>query len=319
MKRYLARRLLYLLPVLLGISLLAFGLGSLARGDPAALIWYRDNDRPPAAEDLDRVRAENGLDDPLPIRYVRWLGDAARGDLGRSYKSGEAVSQALGQRLQATMQLALGAAIVTLVIALPVGIISAVYRNSLLDHVARVVALAGASLPSFWLGYLLIIAFSVKLGLLPVAGQGGIKHLILPSITLGAASTAILMRLMRSALLEVIGEDYIRTAKAKGLALRTVVGRHALKNAMIPVVTVMGMVFGHLLAGAVIVETVFAWPGVGKLAVDAIFNRDYPVIQGFVLLMGAIFVAVNLMVDVLYVWLDPRVRLGRPVGAHGTP
>lgn len=318
MKRYLARRLLYLLPVLLGISLLSFGLGSLARGDAAVIIWFRDNDHPPTSEDLARVRAEEGLGDPLPVRYGRWLADAVTGDLGRSYKTGEPVSQALGQRLEATMKLAFGAALVALVIGLPAGIISALYRNSLLDQVTRLGALAGASLPSFWLGYLLIIAFSVKLGLLPVAGQGGIKHLILPSITLGLHSTAILMRFMRSTLLEVIGEDYVRTARAKGLPLATVVTRHALKNALIPVVTVMGMVFGHLLAGAVIVETVFAWPGIGKLAVDAIFNRDYPIIQGFVVLMGIIFVVVNLIVDILYVWLDPRVRLGRSMGADGS-
>lgn len=317
MTRYIVRRLFYLMPLWLAVSLLAFSLLSVARGDPASTIWYRDHDQPPSSADLDGIRAEEGLDDPFPVRYGRWLAGAFQGDLGRSYKTGEPVFGALRDRFPATLELAGAALLFALVLALPLGIVAAVYRNSLLDHMARLGALLGASMPSFWLAYLLISVFSVRLGLLPVSGKGGLDHLILPASALGMASAAILSRLTRSALLEVLGEDYIRTARAKGLRENIVILRHALKVALIPVVTVIGLNFGYLLGGAVIIEHVFAWPGIGRLAVAAIFDRDYPVIQGFVLYIGGFILLVNLIVDISYAWLDPRVRLGGSLDAAG--
>ena len=313
--QYIAGRLFWLLPVWLGITLLAFGLGRLAPGDPARLIAERQADGLPTPAQIERVREEYGLDDPLPLQYARWVGNVLRGDLGQSFKTGGPVLYELARRFPATLELAVWGMLVGIALALPLGIQAAVRRGAIVDHVSRVIALAGSSLPGFWLAFLLIIVFAVNLRLLPVAGRATPAHLVLPAVTLGFGLAAPLTRLTRSSLLEVLGEDYVRTAWAKGLRERAVVLRHALRNALIPVVTVAGMSFGHLLGGAVIVETVFAWPGVGKLVVDSIFDRDYPLIQGYVLFMGTVFVLINLAVDLLYVWLDPRVRLmgGREV------
>lgn len=310
MTQYTLRRLLFLIPVWLGITLLAFGLGRLAPGDPARLIAERQLDAPPTAQQVEQFRREFRLDDPLPLQYVRWVGNALRGDLGDSFKTGGPVLHELTDRFPATLQLALCGMLAGVGLALPLGILAAIRRGRAADHFSRLAALAGASLPSFWLGFLLIILFAVQLKLLPVAGRGGPQHLILPALTLGFGLAAPLMRLTRSSLLEVLNEDYIQTARAKGLRRPAVVLGHALRNALIPVVTVAGMGFGHLLGGAVIVETVFAWPGVGKFVVEGILDRDYPLIQGYVLFMGTIFVLINLVVDLLYVWIDPRVRLG---------
>lgn len=310
MGQYVTRRLLLLVPIWLGITLMAFGLGRLAPGDPARLIAERQADGLPTPEQIERVRQEYGLNDPLPLQYTRWVANALRGDLGVSFKTGGAVLEELARRFPATLELAVYGMLVGIVLALPLGVQAATRRGSSIDHLSRLIALAGSSLPSFWLAFILIIVFSVELRLLPVAGRGTARHLILPAITLGVALAAPLTRLTRSSMLEVLGEDFVRTARAKGLGERAVVARHALRNALIPVVTVAGMSFGHLLGGAVIVETVFAWPGVGKLVVDSIFDRDYPLIQGYVLFMGTIFVLINLAVDMLYVALDPRVQLG---------
>lgn len=309
MGQYILRRLLLLVPIWLGITLMAFGLGRLAPGDPARLIAERQVDGMPTPQQVERVREEYGLDAALPIQYARWVGNALRGDLGVSFKTGGPVLQELARRFPATLEIAVYGMLVGCALALPLGVLAAVRRGSGVDHASRLVALAGASLPSFWLAFLLIIVFAVQLRLLPVSGRGTPRHLVLPAITLGVALAAPLTRLTRSSMLEVLGEDYVRTARAKGLHERAVLGVHALRNALIPVVTVAGMSFGHLLGGAVIVETVFAWPGVGKLVVDSIFDRDYPLIQGYVLFMGTIFVLINLSVDLLYVWLDPRMRL----------
>jgi peptide/nickel transport system permease protein len=309
MSSYFLRRLLLLVPVWRGITLLAFGLGRLAPGDPARLIAERQLDNQPTAEQIEQVRHEVGLDQPLPIQYLRWVGQALRGDLGQSFKTGGPVLRELVERFPATLQLAMGSMLVGVGLALPLGIQAAVRRGTGIDHISRLAALAGASLPSFWLGFLLIIVFAVQLRLLPVAGRGALRHLVLPAVTLGFGMAAPLTRLTRSSMLEILGEDYIQTARAKGLAQRTVVLQHALRNALIPIITVAGMSFGHLLGGTVIVETVFAWPGVGKLVVDSILARDYPLIQGYVLFMGTIFVLINLAVDLLYVWIDPRIRL----------
>jgi len=312
--RYLARRLIALLLVWLGISLLAYGLSALAPGDPAELILLRQTGEMPSAEAVERLRRELGLDDPWAVRYARWVGHAALGDLGTSYRTGEPVARALAERFPATLQLAVAALLIGLAIALPLGVLSAVRRGSALDHASRLAALVGASLPSFWLGYLLILVFAVRLGVLPVAGHGRLAHLVLPALTLGLASAASLMRLTRASVLEVLGADYVRTARAKGVPERLVLARHTLRSALNPMVTFTGVRFGRLLAGAVVVETVFAWPGIGKHVVDAILDRDYPTIQGYVLFMGAVFVVINLVVDLAYHWLDPRVG---PAGAAG--
>ena len=307
--RYVTRRLLHLVLVWLGISLLAYSLANLAPGDPAEMILLRQTGEIPTEEAVQRLRQELGLDDPFPVRYARWLSAAVHGDLGTSYRTGEPVLRSLSERFPATLELAVAALLIGLVISLPIGVLSAVHRDSALDHGSRLAALLGASIPSFWLGYVLILLFAVTLNLLPVAGRGGWQYLVLPALTLGVGSAASLTRLTRSSLLEVLEEDYVRTARAKGLPKRAVIVRHALRNALNPIVTLAGVRFGWLLAGAIVVETVFAWPGIGKYVIDSIYDRDYPAIQGFVLFTGTVFVMLSLLVDLSYLWLDPRVRL----------
>lgn len=309
MSGYLLRRLASLVPVWLGISFLAFALASLAPGDPAELILGQELDEPPTPAQLEAFREQNGLNDPFLVQYARWTVGAATGDLGTSFRTGQPVFGELASRLPATLEITVPAFLVSIAIALAVGVISALRRNSFADHASRIGALLGDSVPSFVLAYLLIILFSVTWGILPVAGRGTWQHFVLPALTLGLATTASLMRLTRSSLLEVLGEDYVRTARAMGLARHTVILRYALRNALIPVVTVAALLFAGFVTGTVIVETVFGWPGIGKFVVDAIFDRDYPVIQGFVLFAGTLFVVINLLVDIVYVRLDPRVRL----------
>lgn len=302
------RRFANLLPVWLGISALAFALGTLAPGDPAEMLLQRRTGEPPTQQAVAQMRHQLGLDAPLPVRYLHWLGAALRGDLGTSLRSGSPVSSDLADRFPATLELSLAALLLGACIALPLGICAARWRNSILGHGARVFAIVGASLPSFFSGYVLILIFAVGLRVLPVAGRGGPAHLVLPAITLALGFAAALTRLTRAALLEELGEDYVRTARAKGLSERVVLLRHALRIALVPVVTFAATRFGHLLAGAAIVETVFGWPGIGKHIVDSIYDRDYPAIQGFVLFMGTVFVLLNLAVDLSYRALDPRVR-----------
>lgn len=311
MTRYLLRRLIYLIPVWLGISFVAFGLANLTPGDPARLMLQRDLGRQPTGEEVARARDELRLDAPILVRYVRWLGNAVTGDLGTSYRTGEPVMRALLDRFPNTLQIAALGLALAILVALPLGMMAAVWRNSPIDHLSRVLALFSAAMPSYWVAYLLILTFAVRWKVLPVAGQGTWRHLVLPSMTLGLASIASLMRLTRSEMLEVLGQDYIRTGRAKGLSARAVIVGHALRNALIPVLTVAGLRFAGLLGGAVIVETIFAWPGIGKFVLDSIFDRDYPVIQGFVIFMGSVFLAINLIVDLSYGMLDPRVRLAR--------
>ncbi|MDQ3657306.1 MAG: ABC transporter permease [Chloroflexota bacterium] len=310
MLRYMARRLAYLAPVWVGISVVAFALANLTPGDPARLMLQRQLGRQPTASEVLSARGDMGLDKPAALRYFDWLINALQGDLGTSYRTGDSVLASLVGRFPYTLQIAAIGLLIALAIALPLGVVSAIWRNSPVDHFTRVVALLGASMPGYWVAYLLILLFSVQLGLLPVAGRGSWQHLVLPALTLGLGGCASLMRLTRSEMLEVLGQDYVRTGRAKGLRGRTVVVRHALRNALIPVTTVIGMRFAGLLGGAVIVETIFAWPGIGKLVVDAIFDRDYPMIQGFVIFMGTVFLLVNLIVDVSYGVLDPRIRVG---------
>lgn len=314
---YALRRIFYLVPVLVGVSLLAYSLIDIAPGDPARIILERHGDPPISQAEVEAFRHELGLDDPFPIRYGRWLGDAVTGDLGTSFTTGRAVLPEVWTRFGITMQIAVPAFLLGLAIAMPLGVVAAVRRNRAADHTSRVIALVGASMPIFWLAFLLILFFAVWLGVLPVSGRGGWRHAALPVATLSVTAAAGLMRLVRASLLEVLHQDFIRTATARGLPRRTLVLSHGLRNAMLPVLTLAGLRFGHLLGGAVIIETVFAWPGIGKHVVDAIFARDYPTIQGFVLLIGLVFVTINLLVDLSYTWLDPRVRLGQRLRGTG--
>lgn len=317
MTTYAIRRILALIPTWLGISLFAFSLATISPGDPAELILNRELDQPPSPEQIEAFRERLGLNDPFVVQYGNWIARAATGDLGESFRTGDPVFEELFSRFPATLQITVPAFFVAVLIALMVGVLSAVRRNSLADHGSRVGALVGDSVPSFVLAYLLILIFSVGLGLLPVAGRGGLDHMVLPVLTLALATTASLMRLTRSSLLEVLGEDYVRTVRAMGLPERTIILRYALKNALIPLVTVAALLFAGFVTGTVIVETVFAWPGIGKFVVDSIFSRDYAVIQGFVVFTGTVFVVINLIVDLLYVRLDPRVRLRADGGISG--
>lgn len=310
MSAYIARRLLLAVPTLAGLVLLSFTLIVIAPGDPAEeLARRRSIGGQPTDADIALARAELRLDRPFHVQFAEWLGGVATGDLGRSFASGRPVAGELATRLPRTAQLGAGALLITLLVALPLGAVAAVRHGSLIDHALRIAALAGASLPGFFLAYLLIVVFATTLHLLPVAGRGDLAGMILPAVTLAAGPTAVLSRLVRASLLEVLDEDFIRAARARGLRESAIVARHALPNALIPVATVVGVLVAHLMAGAVIVETIFAWPGVGKLAVDAIFQRDYTMLQGLVLFVGAVFVTVNLLVDLSYAYIDPRVRL----------
>ena len=308
---FILRRIAFLLPVWLGISLFAFALANLTPGDPARLALQREIGGQPTAEQVAEARERLGLDDPAPVRYVHWVADAVTGDLGTSYRTGTPVLQSLADRFPTTLQIAGLGLVLSIAIAIPVGVLAAVYRQSAIDHASRVLALVGASMPSYWVAYLLILLFSVRLGWLPVAGSSTWQHALLPAVTLGIGGSASLMRLIRSEMLETLGQDYVRTARSKGLSQRIVVMRHALRNALIPTTTVIGMRFAGMLGGAVIVETIFSWPGVGKLIVDAIFDRDYPMIQGFVVFMGTAFLLINLIVDIGYGVIDPRVRIAK--------
>jgi peptide/nickel transport system permease protein len=309
--RFVLRRLAYLLPVWIGISLVAFMLANLAPGDPARLALQRELGRQPTAEETAVVREQMGLNDAAPIRYLNWLGDALTGDLGTSYRTGQPVLDSLADRFPTTLQIAGFGLLLAIAIAIPLGILAAVYRQGPIDHFSRVIALLGASMPSYWVAYLLILLLSVRLGWLPVAGSQTWKHAVMPALTLGIGGSASLMRLTRSEMLETLNQDYIRTARAKGLRSRPLMLGHALRNTMIPLSTVLGMRFAGMLGGAVIVETIFSWPGIGKLVVDAIFDRDYPMIQGFVIFMGTAFLLINLIVDLGYGVIDPRIRLAR--------
>ncbi|MCL6635185.1 MAG: ABC transporter permease subunit [Peptococcaceae bacterium] len=304
MSRYLLHRLLGLVPVLLGISLITFFLLRLVPCDPAE-VYLRLSQIPPTDEMVAAVRAELGLDRPLYVQYIDWLGRVLRLDFGTSFVTRKPVLDEILRCIPATLQLAFTAMAVVLLISLPAGILAALYKESLFDQGSRVLAFIGASMPAYWLGFLLIYLFALKLDLLPVLGRGGPGHLVLPSLTLALAQASTYTRLLRASMLENMNQHFVLYARARGLRERLVAGRHVLKSALLPVVTAFGMGLGHLLAGSVIVENVFAWPGVGRLCVYSIFNRDYPVIQGYVLVMTVVFVICNLLVDVAYTFLDP--------------
>jgi len=313
---YVVRRCLLVIPTLLGISFLAFAMANLAPGDPATEFLRRITDRQPTPEEVRQVREELSLDKSIVEQYGAWVGRAVQGDLGVSYSTRRPVTSELGHRIPFTLQLTVLAAGLALLIALPLGIVSALYRNRLVDQVARLTSLAGASMPSFWLGLSLIVLFAVRLSMVPVAGRGGFDSYILPVVTLAVAPAAVLSRFTRSTMLEILDDDYMRTAKAKGLTAWRAVMNHGLRNALVPLLTAFSISLGHLLSGAVIVETIFVWPGVGKLGLDAIQQRDYPMLQGFVLYAGAAFAAINLLVDLAYGVIDPRIAAaGRGSGS----
>ena len=308
MLTYILRRLGLMVFILLGVSLITFSMMHFVPGDPAEVIAMERYGEEITAETIEHVRRELGLDQPIYLQYARWLIDVLQGDLGYSHRTDRPVLDEILTRLPATIQLALAGMMVSLIIAIPVGIISAIKQYSAVDNISMFGAFLGVSMPNFWLGLLLLLFFSVHLGWLPVFGRGEIEHLILPALTLGTGMAAITARLTRSSMLEVLRQDYIRTARAKGLSEKVVISRHALKNALIPVVTVVGLQFGSLLEGTVIVEVIFAWPGIGRLLVDSIFARDFPVIQGCILFIAVMFVLVNLLVDISYAYLDPKIR-----------
>jgi peptide/nickel transport system permease protein len=302
--RYIVNRLLQTIIVIFGVSLISFGV-TFATGDPTYLL-VGPNATP---EQIATIRHDMGFDRPWPIQYVDYMSRAVRGDFGTSLRSHDPAFGLIMSRMPLTLELAAAALLLSLLVSIPVGITSAVRRNTLYDTLSMLGALLGQSMPVFWLGLMLILVFGVELRWFPISGAGDLQHLILPAITLGAFSTARNARLIRSSVLEVVGNDYVRTARAKGLAGATVLGRHVFKNAMLPVITVIGLDLGALLGGAVITETIFAWPGVGRLIVQAIETKDYPVIQTAVILLAILFVLLNLLVDLTYTYLDPRIRL----------
>ena len=311
MQRYALRRLLLTIPVLFGVSVLAFAIVRVVPGDPVRLIAGPD-----APEDVvARIRVELGLDRPLHVQYLAFLGRAVQGDLGRSLRTRGSVVDEILTRFPATFELTTASMVVAVLVGIPLGLLSAARRATWVDYLAMGGSLSMLSMPIFWFAIVAIWIFSLQLGWLPVSGRGGapwewdgLRHLVLPAITLATTSIAIISRLTRSGMLEVLGREFVTTARAKGLPERAVVVKHALKNALIPVVTVVGLQYGLLLGGAVVTETIFAWPGVGRLAITSILQRDYPMVQGCVLLVAVVFVLINLAVDLLYGWLDPRIR-----------
>ncbi|AWX55038.1 MULTISPECIES: nickel ABC transporter permease [Brevibacillus] len=302
---YIIRRLLQMIPVLLGVILVVFLIMQMVPGDPAVLLAGEGA----SEETIAKMRTQLGLDQPIMVQYAQYVANVFQGDLGTSLRSNLPVWDEIMARLPATIELAVASIFVTVVLGMIAGIISATKQYSAADITIMVIALLGVSLPSFWLGLSLIYTFSVKLQLFPVAGWGTWKHMILPAITLGTAGAAIVARMTRSSMLDVVRQDYIRTAKAKGLRETVIIYKHALKNALIPIITVVGLQFGFLLGGTVLVESVFAINGLGRLIVDAIRMRDLPVVQGGVLIASIIFVFVNLLVDVLYRYFNKRIDL----------
>lgn len=305
MQTFLLRRLIQALLTLLGVSLLVFLMLYLTPGDPAKIMLQGSNATP---EQLAALRHQLGLDQPIYVRYGDYLLDVLRGDLGTSFQTRQAVLSEILAQLPSTLQLTLAALFVAVAIGLIMGIVAAIRRDSWLDTLSMNISLFGVSIPNFWLGMLLILVFSLKLKLFPAIGSGGVRHLILPAIALGWGYAAIIARLVRHSLIEVMQNEYVKTARAKGLTERVVIGRHAVKNALIPVVTIVGLQFGHMLANAVVIESLFARQGIGRLIVTGILSKDFPMVQGVVLFAAAGYVLANLLVDISYAFLDPRIR-----------
>jgi peptide/nickel transport system permease protein len=309
MGRYIVRRLLLFVPLALAITIVVFALLRFAPGDP--IVSMLGVDYSPEQEAL--LRHQLGLDRPIFAQYVLWLSRVLSGDLGRAIWSRQPVLRLILNRLPTTIYLALGASTLGMIISFPLGVVSAVKKDTVIDHVSRILAILGASIPVFWFGLLLIVIFAAQLQILPAGGSltsEGLKALILPCVALGSTFAALVTRMIRSSMLEVLSQDYIRTARSKGLAERMILYRHALKNALMPVTTVIGLQLGGLLGGAVLTETVFGLPGLGRLLIEAVNRRDYPVVQGCVLFISFFFLMTNLVVDILYAYIDPRIRYG---------
>ena len=304
MARPIIRRLLILIPVVFTVSILVFGILKLAPGDPAQVLAGTDA----RESDVTAIREKYGLDQPIYVQYWRWASRAAQGDFGRSITTRRPVTDEIRNRARYTIELAITSIVFATIFGTVVGVVSAARQNSAIDYASMGFALVGASMPVFWSGLIMIFFFSVRLGWFPTGGVGGPKYLVLPTIALGASSTAIIARMTRSSMLETIRQDYVRTARAKGLSEWAVLRRHTLKNGLIPIITVIGLQFGYLLGGTVVTETVFSRPGLGRLLVDGIRTRDFPVVQGTLMILAVAFVLVNLIVDLLYLYLDPRIR-----------
>ncbi|TMQ24235.1 MAG: ABC transporter permease [Candidatus Rokuibacteriota bacterium] len=307
MLTWVLRRILAVVPVLFGVTLAVFSMLFLVPGDPVKMMLAEFVTTP---DQIAQMRAQLHLDEPVLRQYGRFVASAARGDLGTSIRSRRPVTTEIGENVGSTAQLAVAAMLVAVALGVPLGLLAALARNSWLDVASMGTALLGVSMPSFWLGLLLIFVFSLHLAWFPATGGGDLPHLVLPSVTLGTIAAAIIARLTRSSMLEVLGQDYVRTARAKGLGGFAVVVRHALKNALIPIITIFGLQFGNLLAGAVIVETVFSRPGLGRLIVGGILSKDFPLVQGVVLFVATVYVLINVLVDVAYAYADPRIRFG---------
>jgi len=315
MLKYIFKRLGIVILVVVGATALVFFMLHYIPGETADVmaryIFIGNIEIEPSDEDVALISQYYDLDKPLIVQYFSWLSEALQGNFGMSYKTGQPVLDEIVIRLPATIKLAVVSILVSLIIGIPLGIVAAIKQNSILDYICSTGAVIGVSIPNFWLALILILVFSIYLDLTPVMGSGSVEHMILPSITLGTGMAAVTARLTRSSMLEVIRQDYVRTARGKGLAEITIVVRHAMKNALIPVITIIGLEMGHLLGGTVIVETIFAWPGIGKLLIDAISQRDIPLIQGCVVFITIMYVFVNLIVDISYSIFDPRIRYER--------
>jgi peptide/nickel transport system permease protein len=304
MTRFLIKRLLLTVPVLIGIATLVFLMLHLVPGDPAQMMLGES--APPS--DVADLRARLGMDRPLYVQYGSFMKGVATGDLGTSFRTNRPVTSLIAERMPATFELALVSMLAAILVAVPLGIIAAVYAGGAIDHAATTLALLGISVPNFWLGPLLAIVFSIELGWFPVSGRESLGSLVLPAITLGAPLAAILARTTRASLIEELNEQYVLAARARGVSRTRAVLAHAFRNSLIPIVTVAGLQFGSVLTGAVITETIFAWPGIGRLLIQSINSRDYPAVQGCILLIAVTYVAMNVIVDVAYGWLDPRIR-----------
>ena len=305
MGNFLLRRLLLLIPVLWGVATLVFLLLHFIPGDPIDLMLGDSA----LGTDREILRDQLGLNDPLIVQYIRYFGDLLQGDWGTSLFSKKPVFEEIMERVPATMELMFGAMVVTILVAMPLGLIAAVKKGTWIDQGSMIFSLLGVSIPNFWLGPMLILLFSIHFDLLPVNERGGLEHLILPALTLGTSLASILARITRSSVVETLQAEYIRTARSKGISELRILLRHALRNALIPIVTVIGLQIGVLLSGAIITEAIFDWPGLGNLLISAINSRNYPLVQGCVLFIAGSYVMVNLMIDLLYAYLDPRIRL----------
>lgn len=301
---YIIRRTLVSIPVILVVSIAVFAMIFLS-GDPAVLML------PPEAseEQVAEFRHAYGFDDPFLVQYGRFMSKAVRGDFGKSLRYNQSAMELVLERLPATLQLSSASILLSVLISLPLGIIAALKRNSIVDYVASSLAVLGQSMPNYWLGFLLVYYLAVKLSLLPTSGGPGLRYVILPAVTIAFNLMALITRMTRSSMLDTLRENYIVTARAKGLVERLIIIRHALRNALLPIVTIIGLQFGYILGGAVVIETIFAWPGLGLLTIQAIYNRDYPVVQAAVLFLTLSFVVINLLVDISYQYIDPRIRL----------